>query len=206
MNELEQNTCDSSYTVLLCIGIHLIPDEVSCKLLRCGDFPHYMHVNNNLSITYKSMLAYGSSVLSCEPSFNDRSITRLRIGEKRNLSLPVGVLLYNAKVLFRDIKICKLILCKAETLLFLLKVISFSFLNRIVACMLSMAKGIKVGSELRVLRGKFSTQKGVVQASEGVGRARKWIVKLNGGVLERFSARTLELEQRHLITPPSKWR
>eukprot|EP00731_Ephydatia_muelleri_P009180 Em0004g1518a len=66
-----------------------------------------------------------------------------------------------------------------------------------------MAKGIKVGSEVRVLRGKFSTQKGVVQASEGVGRARKWIVKLNGGVLERFSARTLELEQRHLITPPS---
>ena len=58
-------------------------------------------------------------------------------------------------------------------------------------------------SEVRVLRGKFSTQKGVVQASEGVGRARKWIVKLNGGVLERFSARTLELEQRHLITPPS---
>ena len=136
-------------------------------------------------------------------NFNDRSITRLRVGEKRNLSLPVGVLLYNAKVLFRDIKICKLILCKAETLLFLLKVISFSFLNRIVACMLSMAKGIKVGSEVRVLRGKFSTQKGVVQASEGVGRARKWIVKLNGGVLERFSARTLELEQRHLITPPS---
>ncbi|KAL5499927.1 hypothetical protein EMCRGX_G011400 [Ephydatia muelleri] len=45
--------------------------------------------------------------------------------------------------------------------------------------MLSMAKGIKVGSEVRV-RGKFSTQKGVVQASEGVGRARKWIVKLNG--------------------------
>ena len=42
-----------------------------------------------------------------------------------------------------------------------------------------------------------------MQASEGVGRARKWIVKLNGGVLERFSARTLELEQRHLITPPS---
>ena len=42
-----------------------------------------------------------------------------------------------------------------------------------------------------------------MQASEGVGRARKWIVKLNGGVLERFSARTLELEQRHLNTPPS---
>ena len=42
-----------------------------------------------------------------------------------------------------------------------------------------------------------------MQASEGVGWARKWIVKLNGGVLERFSARTLELEQRHLITPPS---
>ena len=69
--------------------------------------------------------------------------------------------------------------------------------------MLSMAKGIKVGSGVRVLRGKFATQKGVVQASEGVGRARKWIVKLNGGVLERFSARTLELEQRHLIPPPS---
>ena len=69
--------------------------------------------------------------------------------------------------------------------------------------MLSMAKGIKVGSGVRVLRGKFATQKGVVQASEGVGRARKWIVKLNGGVLERFSARTLELEQRHLILPPS---
>ena len=98
---------------------------------------------------------------------NDRSITRLHVGEKRNLSLPVGVLLYNAKVLFRDIKNCKLILCKAETLLFLLKVISFSFPNQIVACMLSMAKGIKVGSEVRVLRGKFSTQKGVVQASEG---------------------------------------
>ena len=60
---------------------------------------------------------------------NDRSITRLRVGDKHNLSLPVSVLLYNAKVLFRDIKICKLILCKAETLLFLLKVISFSFLN-----------------------------------------------------------------------------
>ena len=46
---------------------------------------------------------------------------------------------------------------------------------------------------------KFSTQKGVVHASEGVGRARKWIVKLIGGVMERFSARTLELEQRPLI-------
>ena len=135
-------------------------------------------------------------------SFNDRSNKRLRVGEKRNLSLPVGVLLYNAKVLFRAVKICKLIPCEAETFLFLLKVVSFSFLNRIVACMLSMAKGIKVGSGVRVLRGKFSTQKGVVQASEGVGRARKWIVKLNGGVLERFSARTLELEQRHLIPPP----
>ena len=51
--------------------------------------------------------------------------------------------MYNAKVLFRDVKICKLILCEAETLLFLfIKVISFSFLNRIVACMLSMAKGV----------------------------------------------------------------
>ena len=69
--------------------------------------------------------------------------------------------------------------------------------------MLSMVKGIKVGSGVRVLRGKFFTQKGVVQASERVGRARKWIVKLNGGVLERFSARMLELEQRHLIPPPS---
>ena len=98
---------------------------------------------------------------------NDRSNKRLRVG---NLSLPVGVLLYNAKVLFRVVKICKLIPCEAETFLFLLKVISFSFLNRIVACMLSMAKGIKVGSGVRVLRGKFSTQKGVVQASEGVGR------------------------------------
>ena len=111
--------------------------------------------------------------------------------------------MYNAKVLFRVVKICKLIPCEAETFLFLLKVISFSFLNRVVACMPSMAKGIKVGSGVRVLRGKFSTQKGVVQASEGVRRARKWIVKLNGGVLERFSARTLELEQRHLIPPPS---
>lgn len=69
--------------------------------------------------------------------------------------------------------------------------------------MLSMAKGIKVGSRVRVLRGKFATQKGVVQASDSVGRARKWIVKLNGGILERFSARTLELEQRHFIPPPS---
>ena len=69
--------------------------------------------------------------------------------------------------------------------------------------MLSMAKGIKVGSGVWVLRGKCSTQKGVMQTSEGVGRARKWIVKLNGGVWERFSARTLELEQRHLIPPPS---
>ena len=68
--------------------------------------------------------------------------------------------------------------------------------------MLSMAKGIKVGSEVWVLRGRFVTQKGVVQALEG-GQAQKWIVKLNGGVLERFSARTLELEQRHFNPPPS---
>ena len=99
--------------------------------------------------------------------------------------------------------ICKLILCEAETLLFLLKVISFSFSNRIITCMLSMAKGIKIGSGVQVLRGKFSTQKEVVQTSQGVGRARKWIVQLNGGVLEHFSARTLELEQSHLIPPPS---
>ena len=64
--------------------------------------------------------------------------------------------------------------------------------------MLSMAMGIKVGSGVRVLRGKFAAQNGVVQVLERVGRARKWIVKLNGGVLERFSARTLELEQMHL--------
>ena len=69
--------------------------------------------------------------------------------------------------------------------------------------MLSMAKGTKVGSKVRVLRGRFATQKGVVQALEGVGRAQKWIVKLNGGVLEHFSARTLELEQRLLIPPSS---
>ena len=60
-----------TYTVLLCIGIHLIPDEVSCKLLCCGDFPNYMHVNKTFSRTYKSMLAYGSSALSCEPSSKD---------------------------------------------------------------------------------------------------------------------------------------
>ena len=42
-----------------------------------------------------------------------------------------------------------------------------------------------------------------MQALEGIGRVRQWIVKLNGGVLERFSARTLELEQRQLIPPPS---
>ena len=59
----------------------------------------------------------------------NRSNTRLRVGKKRNLSLPVGVLLYNAKVLFRDVEIFKLILCEAETLLILLKVFSFSFLN-----------------------------------------------------------------------------
>ena len=47
--------------------------------------------------------------------------------------------------------------------------------------MLSMAMGIKVGSGVRVLRGKFAAQNGVVQVLERVGRARKWIVKLNGG-------------------------
>ena len=165
------------------------------------EYNYILHVHVHVHGAFTCKITFHT----CTCTFNDRSITRLRVGEKRNLSPPVhvGVLLYNAKVLFRDIKICKLILCKAETLLFLLKVISFSFLNRIVACMLSMAKGIIVGSEVRVLRAKFSTQKGVVQALEGVGRARKWIVKLNGGVLERFSARTLKLEQRHLITPPS---
>ena len=69
--------------------------------------------------------------------------------------------------------------------------------------MLSMAMGLKVGSGVQVSKGKFSTQKGVVQVLEGVGQARKWIVKLNGGVLERFSARMLELEQRPLLPPPS---
>ena len=61
--------------------------------------------------------------------FNDRLNTRIHVGEKHNLSLPIGVLLYNAKVLYRDVKINELILCEAETLLFLLKVILSSFLN-----------------------------------------------------------------------------
>lgn len=65
-----------------------------------------------------------------------------------------------------------------------------------------MAKGIRVGSEV-VLRVKFVSQKGVVQVSERVRRTRKWIMKLNEGVLECFAARTFEMEQRHSIPPSS---
>ena len=53
-----------TYTVLLFL-------MKSYKLLRCGDIPNYMHVNKTFSRIYKSMLAYGSSVLSCEPSSKD---------------------------------------------------------------------------------------------------------------------------------------
>ena len=53
-----------TYTVLLFL-------MKSYKLLRCGDFPNYMHVNKTFSRIYKSMLAYGSSVLSSEPSSKD---------------------------------------------------------------------------------------------------------------------------------------
>ena len=55
----------------------------------------------------------------------------------------------------------------------------------------------QVGSRVPVLRGKFATQRRVMQVSEihVVGQAQKRIGKLNGGVLE--------LEQRHLIPPPS---
>ena len=42
--------------------------------------------------------------LSYLESLNDRSNTCLRVGEKCNLSLPVGVLF--TKVLFHDVKIC----------------------------------------------------------------------------------------------------
>ena len=42
-----------------------------------------------------------------------------------------------------------------------------------------------------------------MQTLEGVGWARKWIVKLSDCVLERFSARKLELEERLFIPPSS---
>ena len=60
-----------TYTVLLCIGIHLIPDEVFQTPSLWGLSKLYMHVNKTFSRTYKSMPAYGSSVLSCEPSSKD---------------------------------------------------------------------------------------------------------------------------------------
>ena len=57
-----------------------------------------------------------------------------------------------------------------------------------------MVKGIKIGAKVRVLRGSFAARSGVVQGLEGIGRGRKWIVALGSGVLEKFAARTLQLE------------
>ena len=60
-----------------------------------------------------------------------------------------------------------------------------------------MAKGIKIGAKVRVLRGSFAARSGIVQGSEGTGRGRKWVVALGSGVLERFAARSLQLEGRN---------
>ena len=50
-----------------------------------------------------------------------------------------------------------------------------------------MAKGIKMGAKVHVLRGSFAARSGVVQWSEGTGRSRKWVVVLGSGVLETFA-------------------
>lgn len=54
-----------------------------------------------------------------------------------------------------------------------------------------MAKGIKIGAKVRVLRGSFSARSSIVQGSEGTGRSHKWVVVLGSGVLETFAARAL---------------
>ena len=57
-----------------------------------------------------------------------------------------------------------------------------------------MVKGITIGAKVRVLRGSFAARSGIVQGLEATGRGRKWIVALGSGVLEKFAARTLQLE------------
>jgi hypothetical protein len=57
-----------------------------------------------------------------------------------------------------------------------------------------MAKKLKKGVKVRVLRGTFAKQIGVVDGCTGEGRRKKWIVKFDNGQTECFASRTLEYE------------
>jgi hypothetical protein len=56
-----------------------------------------------------------------------------------------------------------------------------------------MARSLKTGSKVRVLRGPFLKQEGVVLEAVGSGRSRKWKVRFGSGLESEFAARTLEL-------------